>query len=157
MGNRDADIKVVATNRKAYHDYNVEDTFEAGVVLQGTEIKSVRAGSVSLRDGYAVIKRGEVWLQSVHISKYDPAGRDSHDPRRTRKLLLHRREINKLYTKVKERGYTLVPLRMYLKNGLAKVEIALVRGKRKYDKREAIAKRDRQRDLERTLRERYSG
>ena len=142
-------IKVVATNRKARHDYHIEDCYEAGLVLTGTEIKSIRAGRVSLREGYIQCRDDELWLVNVHIAPYDPAGRSGHDPRRSRKLLLHRREINRLVSRVQERGYTIVPLRMYLKGGRAKVEIALARGKRKYDKREAIARRDAEREMRR--------
>ncbi len=147
-------IKVVATNRKAARDFYLEERREAGLVLTGTEIKSIRAGRVNLSDGYVQHRDGELWLINVHIAPYDPAGRYGHDPRRPRKLLLHRREIDRLTARVNERGYTIVPVRLYLKNGLAKVEIALARGKRKYDKRQAIAKRDAQRDVERALRER---
>ncbi|RMF30151.1 MAG: SsrA-binding protein SmpB [Chloroflexi bacterium] len=148
-------VKVVATNRKAYHDYHIEDTYEAGIALKGSEIKSVRMGRVSLREGYVQPRDGELWLVNVHIAPYEPAGRHGqHDPRRPRKLLLHRREINRLLGRVQERGYTIVPLRMYLKRGLAKVEIALVRGKRKYDKRRAIAERETRRQIERVLKER---
>jgi len=148
------DIKVVATNRKATHDYVIEDRYEAGLVLTGTEIKSIRAGRVSLRDGYVQPRSGELWLVNVHIAAYDPAGRHGHDPRRPRKLLLHRKEIDRLIGKVQERGYTIVPLRMYLKRGLAKVEIGLARGKRKYDKRETIARRDAEREIQREWKER---
>ncbi|MGC8780937.1 MAG: SsrA-binding protein SmpB [Anaerolineae bacterium] len=145
--------KVVATNRKAYHDYFLEDTYEAGIVLTGTEIKSVRAGRVNLRDGFVQIRQGEAWLINVHISPYDFGNRENHEPRRERKLLLHRQEIRKLQSKVSERGWTIVPLRMYLRDGRAKVEIALVRGKRLYDKKDAIAERDAERELRRTIKE----
>lgn len=148
-----AGIKIVATNRKAGRDYFLEDRLEAGLVLTGTEIKSIRAGSVSLSDGYVQPRGGELWLVNVHIAPYDPSGRANHEPRRPRKLLLHRREINRLLSRVQERGYTIVPVQMYLKEGRAKVEIALARGKRQYDKREAIARRDAQREVERALRE----
>jgi SsrA-binding protein len=148
------DIKVVATNRKAYHDYHIEETHEAGIALTGTEIKSVRAGSVNLKDSYAVVKDGEAWLLNVHISSYEPASRQNVDPDRTRKLLLHRNEINRLMGRVQEKGLTIIPLRMYLKHNRAKVELALVRGKRQYDKREAIAKRDTDREIQRALKER---
>jgi SsrA-binding protein len=150
-------IKVVATNRKAGRDYHLEDKHEAGLSLLGTEIKSIRAGRVNLSDGYVQLRDGELWLINVHIAAYDPAGRYGHEPLRPRKLLLHRREIDRLSARVIERGYTLVPTRLYLKEGRAKVEIALARGKRKYDKRQAIAKRDAQRDVERELRERHKG
>ncbi len=149
-----SEIKVVATNRKAYHDYFILETYEAGIVLTGTEIKSVRASRVSLREGYVLPKDGELWLMNVHIAPYEHGGIWDHDPKRPRKLLLHRREINKLLGKVHERGYTIVPLRMYLKNNRAKVEIALVKGKRKYDKREAIAKRDEERRMRHEWKER---
>ncbi len=145
-------IKVVATNRKASHDYFVEDRYEAGLVLKGTEIKSIRAGRVNLRDGYVAPRDGELWLLNVHIAPYGPAGRFGHDPLRPRKLLMHRREINRLIGRVQERGYTIIPLRMYLKDGRAKIEIGLARGKRKYDKRATIAKRESQRQIERMLR-----
>lgn len=147
-------IKIIATNRKAAHNYHLDERHEAGLVLTGTEIKSIRAGRVSLRDGYAQPRDGELWLFNVHIAPYDPAGRSGHEPCRPRKLLLHRREIDRLVSRVQERGYTIVPLRLYLKGGRAKVEIALARGKRKYDKRQAIAKRDAQREIDRTLKER---
>ncbi len=149
-----SEIKVVATNRKAHHDYFILETYEAGIVLTGTEIKSVRASRVSLREGYVLPKDGELWLMNVHIAPYEHGGIWDHDPKRPRKLLLHRREINKLLGKVYERGYTIVPLRMYLKNNRAKVEIALVKGKRKYDKREAIAKRDEERRMRHEWKER---
>jgi len=147
-------IKVVATNRKALRDFHLDERHEAGLVLTGTEIKSIRAGRVNLSDGYAQPRDGELWLLNVHIAPYDPSGRYGHEPRRPRKLLLHHREINRLISRVQERGYTIVPVRLYLKGGLAKVEIALARGKRKYDKRQAIAKRDAQRQIDRALKER---
>ena len=147
-------IKIVATNRKAARDFHLEERHEAGLVLAGTEIKSIRAGGVNLSDGYVQPRDGELWLLNVHIAPYDQAGRHGHEPRRPRKLLLHRREINRLTSRVETRGYTIVPTRLYLKGGRAKVEIALARGKRKYDKREAIAKRDAQRDIDRALKER---
>ena len=147
-----AGIKVIATNRRAAHDYNLEERYEAGLVLTGTEIKSIRAGRVNLKDGYVQPRQGELWLMNVHIAPYDPAGRHfGHDPRRPRKLLLHRREINRLIARVQERGYTIIPTRLYLKDGRAKVEIALARGRRKYDKRRAIAERDARREVERAL------
>jgi SsrA-binding protein len=148
-------IKIVATNRKAGRDFNLEDRFEAGLVLLGTEIKSIRAGRVNLSDGYVQHRDGELWLVNAHIAPYDPSGRYGHEPLRPRKLLLHRREINRLISRVTERGYTIVPTRLYLKDGRAKVEIALARGKRKYDKRQDISKRDAQREIERALKERH--
>lgn len=144
--------KTVATNRKARHDYFIDETYEAGIVLTGTEIKSVRAGRVNLRDSYVQVKNGELWLIDTHISPYQQAGRSSHEPKRPRKLLMQRREINRLQGKVHEKGYTIVPLRFYLKdNKWAKVEIALAHGKTLYDKRQTIRKRDAQREMERAL------
>jgi len=147
------EFKVVATNRKARHEYYIEDQYEAGLVLTGTEIKSVRAGTVSLTEGYVQIRNGELWLYDVHIAQYEQAGRSSHDPKRPRKLLMHRKEIARLQSSTQERGHTIVPLRMYLKGRLAKVEIGLARGKRQYDKREVIAKRDADRRIKREWKE----
>jgi len=146
---------IIATNRKARHEYFLEDSFEAGLVLVGSEIKSIRARHVNLRDGYVQIKDGELWLLNVHIADYPQAGPyRGHDPLRPRKLLMHRKEINRLATRVQEKGYTLIPVTLYLKRGIAKVEIALARGKKQYDKREALARRDSQRQIDRALRER---
>jgi len=147
-------IKIVATNRQATHDYSIEDRFEAGIALLGTEIKSIRAGQANLREGYVQVRGDGLWLVNTHIAPYDPAGREGHDPLRPRRLLLHRKEIAKLLSRVQERGYTIIPLKIYLKNRRAKVEIALARGKRQYDKREAIAKREAGRQIERALKER---
>jgi SsrA-binding protein len=147
-------IKIVATNRKATHDYSIEDRFEAGIALLGTEIKSIRAGQANLREGYVQVRGDGLWLVNTHIAPYDPAGREGHDPLRPRRLLLHRKEIARLLSRVQERGYTIIPLKIYLKNRRAKVEIALARGKRQYDKREAIAKREAGRQIERALKER---
>lgn len=146
-------VKVVATNRKAYHDYHIEETHEAGIVLTGTEIKSVRAGSINLRDSYAHVRNGELWMLNVHIAPYEPASRQNADPYRDRKLLLHRGEIIRLMGRAQEKGLTLVPLRLYLKKNRAKVEIGLVRGKKLYDKREAIAKRESAREIQRAMKE----
>ncbi|WP_316572323.1 SsrA-binding protein SmpB [Neobacillus sp. YIM B06451] len=146
--------KTVAQNKKAYHDYFIEETYEAGIVLQGTEIKSIRAGKVQLKDSYARIHNGEMFLYSVHISPYEQGNRYNHDPLRTRKLLLHKREIMKLLGETKESGYALVPLKMYLKNGYAKVLIGLAKGKKKYDKREDLKQKEAKRDIERAFRER---
>jgi SsrA-binding protein len=146
-------IKTVATNRKAYRDYQILDRIEAGIVLTGTEIKSLRAGRANLRDSYASVRAGEIWLINAHISPYSHGQRENHEPRRDRKLLLHRREINRLASKVIEKGWTMVPLRFYLKEGRAKVELALVRGKRQYDKRKAIAKRDYEREVQRAVKD----
>lgn len=146
--------KVVATNRKAFHDYFIEETHEAGVALTGTEIKSVRAGAVNLRDSYAQVRNGEMWMQNVHISPYEAGNRFNVDPYRPRKLLLHRKEIMRLMGRAQEKGLTIVPLRIYLKKNRAKVEIALVKGKKQYDKRETIGKRDADREIERAIKER---
>lgn len=151
MANKETITRTVATNRRARRDYFIDDTYEAGIALTGTEIKSVREGRVNLREGYAVIRAGEVWLMDVHISPYTHGGRENHEPKRARKLLLHRWEIDRLESKVVERGRTLVPLRIYLRDGLAKVEVGLARGKREYDKREAIAKRDAEREMRREI------
>jgi len=152
---RKPDIKVISTNRKAAYNFHLEDRYEAGLVLRGSEIKSVRAHQVSLKEGYVQPRGDELWLIDVHIAPYAQSGRTGHEPRRPRKLLLHRREINRLISRVRERGYTIIPLRMYLKNGRAKIEIALARGKRKYDKRRAIAEREAKRDVKRALKERH--
>ncbi len=146
-------VKVVATNRKARYEYSIEDRYEAGIVLMGTEIKSVRAGAVSLGEGYVTLRNHELWLADVLIAPYEQAGLWTHDPRRQRKLLLHRREIDKLERAVQEPGYTIVPLRMYLKGPYAKVEIGVAKGKRQYDKRKAIAARDAKLRLRRELTE----
>ncbi len=143
-------IKIIAENRKARYNYHIDEEFEAGMCLKGTEVKSLRQGRANLKDSYARIKNGEVFVHQMHISPYPFAYYDNHDPLRPRKLLLHKREIKRLYGKVNEKGLTLIPLRMYFKNGKAKISIALARGKRKYDKREAIRRRDEQREMERT-------
>ena len=143
-------IKIVAENRKARHNYFIEDTYEAGMVLLGTEVKSLRLGRVNLKDTYARIKNGEVFVHQMHISIYPFAYYGNHDPLRIRKLLLHKDEIKKLYGKVNEKGFSLVPLKIYFQNGKAKLTLALARGKRQYDKREAIRRRDEQRDMERS-------
>ncbi|MEW6581069.1 MAG: SsrA-binding protein SmpB [Chloroflexota bacterium] len=146
--------KVISTNRKARHDYELLDTFEAGLVLTGSEIKSIRAGHVNLREGYILPRDGELWLINTHIASYDQAGRYGHDPLRPRKLLLHRKEIERILARVQEKGLTIVPTLLYLVRGRAKIEVALARGKRQYDKREALRKRDSQRQIERSLRDR---
>lgn len=150
-------IKIIATNRKARHDYIIEDTIEAGLVLTGSEIKSIRAGQVNLRDGYAVIADGEAWLLNVHISAYKQASFQNHEPRRPRKLLLHRREINRLVGKLQEKGLTLVPLKIYLRHSRAKVELGLARGKKLHDKRQAMRERSDRRQMERALGRRTKG
>ncbi|MCJ8007710.1 SsrA-binding protein SmpB [Lederbergia wuyishanensis] len=146
--------KLIAQNKKASHDYFIEDTYEAGIVLQGTEIKSIRAGKVNLRDSFARIQNGELFLHNAHISPYEQGNRYNHDPLRTRKLLLHRKEINKLIGESKEEGYSIIPLKIYLKNGFAKVLIGLGKGKKKYDKREDLKQKEAKRDIERAFRER---
>jgi SsrA-binding protein len=144
--------RAVATNRKAMHDYFIEDRFEAGIALQGSEVKSIRSGKANLRDSYVRIKNGELWLVDCHISPYDQAARENHEPRRERKLLMHRKEIARLDNKSQAKGLTIVPLKMYFShNNKVKVEIALASGKRLYDKREAIAKRDSDRQMRRAF------
>lgn len=142
-------IKVIATNKKARHDYHITDEIEAGIVLAGTEVKSIRQGKVNLKDAYAEIKNYEVFLRQMHITPYDAAYYDNHEPLRSRKLLLHQREIHRLTIKVKERGYTLVALKLYFKNGKVKVKIGLAKGKKLYDKRETLKKKDMTREMDR--------
>ena len=142
----------VATNRSASHRYNLLDRIEAGIVLTGTEVKSLRSGGAQLKDSYVAPSNGELWLYSVHIPPYAPAARDNHDPDRPRKLLLHRRELEQLSARARERGLTIVPTRIYFSGPHAKVEIALARGRRSFDKREVVAKRDADRDIARALR-----
>ncbi len=149
--------KVISTNRKAHHEYTLEGSIEAGIVLMGSEIKSIRDNRVNLRDGFVQEQGGELWLLNVHISPYDQAGIFGHDPMRPRKLLLHRKEIARLTAQMRERGYTVVPTMLYLKNGRAKVEIALALGKKQYDKRADMAKQDSRREIERALKERDQG
>ncbi|MBS4200247.1 SsrA-binding protein SmpB [Bacillus sp. FJAT-49732] len=146
--------KLVAQNKKAHHDYFIEDTYEAGIVLQGTEIKSIRAGKANIRDSFARIQNGELFLHNAHISPYEQGNRYNHDPLRTRKLLLHRKEINKLIGESKEQGYSIIPLKIYLKDGFAKILIGLGKGKKKYDKREDLKQKEAKRDIERAFRER---
>lgn len=142
---------VVATNRRARHDYHIEDTFEAGLVLTGTEVKSLRAGRASLVDGYASVSQGEVWLHGVHIPIYDPGTLNNHEPRRARKLLLHRAEIVRLVDKTREGGRTVIPLQLYFSDGRAKVEIAVARGKKVHDKRQDMARRDADREMRKAI------
>ena len=144
-------IKTVATNRKAYHNYHLQDSIQAGIVLTGTEIKSIRAGRVSLSDAYVRPEAGELWLVNAHIARYDAGSYLSHEPKRPRKLLLHRKEINNLTSKMQERGFTLVPLKLYIKDSIAKVEVALAKGKKLYDKRESIIRREMERELGKAL------
>ncbi len=146
--------KLITKNRKAWHDYQVLETFEAGIVLQGTEVKSLRDGRANLKDSYASLQGEEVFLHNLHISPYSHGNINNHDPERTRKLLLHRKEIKKLIGKTQEKGLTLVPLRLYFKRGKAKVELAVGRGKKHYDKRRDIAKRESDRELKREMKQR---
>lgn len=146
--------KVVATNRKARHDYTIEDTYEAGLVLSGTEVKSLRLGRASLVDGYGFIDRGEAWLDAVHIPEYTQGTWTNHPPRRKRKMLLHKAQIIKISQKVKEGGYTLVPLRIYFSDGRAKVELAVAKGKKEYDKRHALREQQDKREADRAMRTR---
>jgi SsrA-binding protein len=153
---KDANYQLVVENRKARHDFFIEEAFECGIVLLGTEVKALRAHKVNLRNSYARIRRGEVFLTNVHIGAYAPAGQFGHDEERDRKLLMHRREINRLWGKVRERGYSLVPMKIYFKHGRAKVELALAKGKRMYDKRAAAVQKQVRRELERALKHRSS-
>lgn len=149
-----SEFKSIAENRKARHDYFIEETYEAGLALQGTEVKSCRLGRVNLRDGYAQIEQGQIYLNNVHISPYEQGNRFNHDPLRKRRMLMHKGEILKLFGQVREKGYTLVPLRLYFKKGRIKVEIGLAKGKKSYDKRDDIAARDVQREMARAIRSR---
>jgi len=146
--------KIIASNRRARHDYHIEDVLEAGLVLTGTEVKSLRAGRATLTDGFGLISDSEVWLHGVHIPQYTQGTWTNHDPRRIRKLLLHRKEIDRLASSTKERGLTPVPLSLYFKDGKVKIELGLARGKRTYDKRQDLAKRDAAREIDRELRRR---
>ena len=147
-------IKTVAVNRKAYHNYLIQDSVEAGIVLTGTEIKSIRAGRISLGDAYVRPEAGELWLLNAHIARYEAGSYLSHEPTRPRKLLLHRKQIDNLTSKVLEKGLTLVPLKLYIKDSIAKVEVALAKGKKLYDKRESIIRRETEREIERALKRR---
>jgi SsrA-binding protein len=152
MSQKSESYKVISDNRQARYLYEILETFEAGIELTGTEVKSIRAGRVNLKDGYALIRDGEAWLINVHISPYTASGQYfNHEPRRTRKLLLHRQEIRKLIGKVEQQGLTLVPLKMYLKRGWVKVSIGLGKGKKVHDKRESLKKRQDQRDMQRAM------
>jgi SsrA-binding protein len=155
--NRDSGRKMIAQNRKARHDYSIVDTYEAGIVLMGTEVKSLRAGRASLVDGFATIDDGEIFLRNVHIAEYTEGSWTNHEPRRTRKLLLHKGEILRLIGKTKESGLTLVPLSLYFREGKVKVELALARGKKSYDKRQDLARRDADREISRALGRRAKG
>jgi len=150
-------IKTVATNRKAYHNYHIQDGVEAGIALTGTEIKSIRAGRVNLGDAYVRPEAGELWLVNAHIARYEASSYLSHEPGRPRKLLLHRKQINSLTSRVLERGLTLVPVKLYIKDGIAKVEVALAKGKKLYDKRESITRREIERDIGRAIKKQKFG
>jgi len=154
---RETGVKTIAVNRKARHDYSLEDSYECGLVLTGTEVKSLRAGRANLTDGYALVKDGEVWLQGVYIPEYDQGTWTNHTPRRPRKLLLHRAEITKIEVKLRDSGVTLIPLRLYFSDGRAKVEIAVAKGRRSYDKRHAIAERESKREAARAVGRRAKG
>ncbi|MCA1011160.1 SsrA-binding protein SmpB [Halobacillus halophilus] len=145
--------KTIAQNKKARHDFSIEETFEAGIVLQGTEIKSIRNGRVNLKDSFARINNGEVFLHNLHISPYEQGNIYNHDPTRMRKLLLHRKQINQLIGQTQQKGYSLVPLKMYIKNGVAKVLIGLGRGKKKYDKREDLKRKQQKREIDRAIKD----
>ncbi|BDV43275.1 SsrA-binding protein [Geotalea uraniireducens] len=146
--------KLICNNKKAFHDYFIEEKFEAGMVLKGTEVKSLRMGKANLNDSFAIVKNGEAFLHNLHISPYDFGNRENHDPDRMRKLLLHKKEIGKLFGRIREQGYSVVPLRLYFKNGMVKVEIGLAKGKKLYDKREDMKKNDMRRDMAVALKER---
>jgi SsrA-binding protein len=146
--------KLICNNKKAYHDYFIEEKFEAGMVLKGTEVKSLRMGKANLNDSFALIKNGEAFLHNLHISPYDFGNRENHDPDRMRKLLLHKKEIGKLFGKIREQGYSIIPLRLYFKTGMVKVELGMAKGKKLYDKREDLKKKDMRRDVAVALKER---
>ncbi len=147
--NTEDNIKIICKNRKARFNFEIENTFEAGIALMGSEVKSLRAGRANLSDSYAKFRQGELFLVDAHISPYDQANRENHDPLRDRKLLIHKREMKKLLGKVTERGFSLIPLKLYFKNGKVKAELALAKGKRSYDKRESIKKKEQRREMER--------
>ena len=149
MTTETAKEKVVVTNRKALHDYFIIETCEAGIALKGTEVKSLRQGSANLQDGYALLRNGEIWLVGMHISPFEKGNINNHDPKRDRKLLLHKQEIRRLDGKISAKGLTLVPLKVYFKNNIVKIELGLAQGKKSYDKREAIKKREVERQLHR--------
>ncbi len=143
--------KTISLNRRAYHDYHVLESIEAGIALKGSEIKSIRQGRANLQDAYARVEKGELWLQNCHIAHYDAASYNTHEPTRPRKLLVHREQLENLTDKTKQKGLTLVPLKLYIRNGVAKVELGIARGKKLYDKRESIARRETDREMERAL------
>jgi SsrA-binding protein len=146
--------KLICNNKKAFHDYFIEERYEAGLVLRGTEVKSLRIGKVNMGDSFALVKSGEAFLHNLHISPYEFGNRENHDPDRMRKLLMHRAEIHKLFGKIREQGYTLIPLRLYFKDGRAKVELGLAKGKKLHDKREDLKQKEMKRDVAQALKER---
>src|SRR6266702_6246657 len=147
--------KLICNNKKAYHDYFIEEKFEAGMVLKGTEVKSLRMGRANLNDSFALVKSGEAFLHNLHISPYDFGNRENHDPDRMRKLLLHKNEILRLFGKIREQGFTLVPLRLYFKDGKVKAELGLAKGKKLYDKRESLKEKDQKKDMAQAMKERH--
>ncbi len=149
--------KIICNNKKAYHDYFIEEKIEAGMVLTGTEVKSLRMGKANLNDSFATVKSGEAFLNNLHISPYDFGNRENHDPDRMRKLLLHKKEITKLFSRIREQGYSLVPLRLYFKNGMVKVEMGLAKGKKLYDKRQDMKQKDQKREISQAFKERHRG
>lgn len=151
---KDENIKIACENRKARHDYFIHETFEAGLELKGTEVKSLRVGKANLKDSYAVIKDGEIFVEHMHVSVYEQGNIFNHDPLRRRKLLMHKKEITKLFSKTREKGFTLIPLKIYFKKGRAKMEIALASGKHNYDKRAALAEKSAKRDIDRAMKDR---
>lgn len=155
MAKKEKAIKIVCQNKQARRNFFIDDTYEAGMVLVGTEVKALREGRANLTDSYAAVKDDEVYIHDMHISPYSHGNRYNHEPRRRRKLLLHRREIRRIYGKTREKGFTLIPLKVYFKNGKAKVEIGIGKGKKLYDKREDLKLRDDKRDMERALREKH--
>ena len=157
MGRKNDGVKIVAENRKARHDYFIHETFETGLVLQGTEVKSLRAGRVNLKDSFASIKNGEIFVENMHISPYEQGNIFNHEPLRKRKLLMHKAEIVKLFSKTREKGFTLVPLKLYFSKGRAKLELALASGKHNYDKRRDLAEKAAKRDIERALKDHGKG
>ncbi|GAE33147.1 SsrA-binding protein SmpB [Halalkalibacter akibai] len=157
MAVKDKDRNVIAQNKRASHDYFIEETYEAGMVLKGTEIKSMRAGRMNLKDSFARISNGEMYLHNAHISEYEQGNRYNHEPTRARKLLLHKKQINEMIGLTQQKGYSIVPLKVYIKNGFAKVLIGVAKGKKNFDKRETLKRQDAKRDIDRALRERQKG
>ncbi|MBM0066195.1 SsrA-binding protein SmpB [Alkalicoccobacillus gibsonii] len=157
MAKPKTDDNVIAQNKKARHDYFIEETFEAGMVLQGTEIKSMRAGRMNLKDSFARIRNGEVYLHNAHIAEYEQGNRFNHEPTRARKLLLKKKEISQLIGQTQQQGYSLVPLKVYIKNGFAKVLLGVAKGKKNYDKRDTLRRQDAKREVDRALKERFNG